>query len=292
MDDRIVEEFAFANYPYQICQLTQQPTDDPVVFHRDLSDWFPDDIKDIRDERLVNLMIVDRKARDAYYNKLKQLSVVVSLSGGIDSTTVLFWAKKLFGKVYAVIFDYGQRHKIEIEKALNIAKAYSDIYVVAGMKDLKQFSNSSLTRSDIDVPVHDDLTSKEIPNTFVPGRNLYFCTAVSQFAYRENVRHIAFGFNLFDYSGYPDCRPEFVKAMREAIQIGIFNGMAIGFHAPLMFMKKVEIIRLGLELGVPYEMTHSCYNGIDGGCGECDSCKFRRAAFHELGLEDPAIKEK
>lgn len=299
MEDNLVERFAFENLPVQLCALTQQPIEDPVVMHRDLSDNWPSELKDMRDERLVNLMIVERSARDRYYEKLKQLDVVVSFSGGLDSTTVLYWARKLFNKVHPIIFDYGQRHKIEIKKAKDILinlgyetyKGEIDNFVIK-MNHFNKYSNSSLVNMNVYVPERNSVNEiEDIPNTFVPGRNIYFFTFISQVAYQLGCRHIACGVNAIDGSGYPDCKPEFISALRRAIEIGIFNGTHIGFHAPLVFLKKTEIIRLGQWLGVPFEMTHSCYNGVSGGCGKCDSCILRRNAFNELGIEDPSIKE-
>jgi len=221
----------------------------------------------------------------------------LSFSGGLDSTTVLHWACKLFGSVHCLIFDYGQRHKIEIDRAINYLNTYRDSFDVpvthqlVDMTPINQLAVSSLTRDEVKVPRNqsiDDM-AKRIPSTFVPGRNLYFMTAVAQSAFASGFRHIALGVNALDYSGYPDCRPEFIAAMRDALSIGVFNGHEIGVHAPLMMLNKRNIIRLGLELGVKYEDTHSCYNGVLGGCGECDSCILRRTAFNELGMEDPAI---
>jgi len=199
--------------------------------------------------------------------------------------------------VSCLIFDYGQRHSIEIDSA----RAYLDHlltleenqgrlkYQVVDMSPINKLAESALTR-DTEVPTDrtlDEMTA-DIPITFVPGRNVYFITALAQAAYQEGWRHIAMGVNILDYSGYPDCRPEFLEAMRTALRVGIFNGTDLGVHAPLMYLNKKQIIRLGNDLGVDYSMTHSCYKGVPGGCGECDSCKLRRAAFAELGGEDPA----
>jgi 7-cyano-7-deazaguanine synthase len=123
----------------------------------------------------------------------------------------------------------------------------------------------------------------------VPGRNIYFITALAQKAYQLGGRHIAMGVNIMDYSGYPDCRPEFLEAMRDALTVGVFNNVGLGMHAPLMYLDKQAIVRLGMVLGVHYEDTHSCYNGIKGGCGECDSCILRRRAFEQIGTVDPSI---
>ena len=299
MDDKTVKAVAFANLPTNRCALTNKPTNDPVVMHRDLSDWWPVSLHDIRDDRVRNLIIVDREARQHYYDKLKTTGVALAFSGGLDSTTVLHWCLKVFDKVRCLIFDYKQRHTIEISRAreyidhLLESEQYQGRvrYDVIDMAPINSLANSSLTRCEIDLPEDrslEDMT-REIPNTFVPGRNIYFITALAQLAYQEGWRHVAMGVNVLDYSGYPDCRPEFLDAMRTALRIGVFNGIDIGVHAPLMYLNKKEIIRLGLELDVDYSKTHSCYQGVVGGCGVCDSCKLRRAAFEELGFVDPAI---
>lgn len=297
MDDKALEQIAFTNLPKQICPITGQQIVNPAVMHRDLSDWWPSKLADMRDDRIANLMIVEREARDRYYEKLNNTGVVLAFSGGLDSATVLHWCTRLFGSVHCLIFDYGQRHKIEIERAISYLRDYASEFPVPvthqliDMSPINQLAVSSLTREDMRVPRNQSLEdmSKRIPSTFVPGRNLYFMTAIAQAAFRNGWRHIALGVNALDYSGYPDCRPEFVAAMREALSLGVFNGHDIGVHAPLMMLNKRNIIRLGIELGVKYDDTHSCYNGYAGGCGECDSCLLRRAAFNELGLVDPSI---
>ena len=287
------EDVAFSNLPSNICSLTRQPTDDPVVMHRDLSDWFPDTIKHLQDNRLCNLIIVDRKAREDYYSKLSRMTCVLALSGGLDSTTVLFWARRIFDKVECLIFDYDQRHKIEIEYAKEIVRKSGDhniSYQVVDMSCINSLAKSALT-TNIEVPSGRSIEemSRGVPSTFVPGRNVYFMTALSQVAFAIGARHIALGVNILDYSGYPDCRPEFISSMRTSIGIGIFGGQEPGVHAPLMFLNKKQIIELGLYLGVDYSMTHSCYKGVKGGCGSCDSCQLRRNAFKELSMVDPAI---
>ncbi len=299
MDETAIEEFAFANLPRNRCALTNKDTNDPVVMHRDLSDWFPPSMHNMWDNRLHMLMICDRAARERYYNKIKGMGIVLALSGGLDSTTVLHWCLKVFGRIHCLIFDYGQRHKIEIETAvkyldhLNTQEEYEGRIKadVIDMSPINKLGASALTRDKIDVPTGRSVEdmSGDIPATFVPGRNVYFTTALAQVAYTEGWRHIALGVNVLDYSGYPDCRPEFFDAMRIALRIGVFNGDDVGIHAPLMKMTKVQIIRLGNELGVDYAKTHSCYMGTVGGCHVCDSCLIREQAFKELGTVDPAI---
>lgn len=297
MDDKTVREIAFANLPGNVCALSRKHTDDPVVMHRDLSDWWPPSLQDMRDERVRNLIIVDREMRDHYYAKLKQTGVVLSLSGGLDSTTVLAWCMHTFGKVHCLLFHYGQRHKIELKAAADTIEIVGSqnpgvlTWEVVDMSPINHLGGSALTRPDVAVPQDrstDEMTSS-IPSTFVPGRNVYFMTAIAQAAYARGWRHIALGVNVLDYSGYPDCRPEFLDAMRTALRLGIFNGIDVGVHAPLMFLNKKQIIRLGLYLDVDYANTVSCYNGDRRGCGRCDSCTLRQKAFKELGMIDPAI---
>lgn len=296
MDDKQLEQIAFTNLPAQNCPFTGQPIEDAAIFHRDLSDWWPSKLHDMRDDRLVNLAIVERSNRDRYYAKLKQMGIVLAFSGGLDSTTVLHWAIQLFGKVHCLLFDYNQRHCIELETAEAYLSSMSNgdvTFDCVNMTSISQLGDSSLTRTNIKVPRNTAIEDmgKELPNTFVPGRNVYFMTALAQAAYQRGWRHIAMGVNVLDYSGYPDCRPEFIVAMRKALSIGVFNGHDVGVHAPLMYLNKTQIIRLGMALGVNYSLTHSCYNGVKGGCGECDSCILRRKAFSDLGMVDPAINQ-
>lgn len=305
MDENTLKIIAAANLPNQICPLTGRSIVEQSVLHRDLSDWWPSSLHDMRDDRIANLLIVEKKARDSYYSSLNRSGIVLAFSGGLDSATVLNWCCQLFGSVHCLIFDYGQRHKIEISKAIDyinyLRSSFVDgiddhharvSYEIVDASMIGNLASSALTKKDIEVPRNNSLEEMGscIPKTFVPGRNLYFITALAQAAFQRSWRHIALGVNHLDYSGYPDCRPEFIAKMRDAITIGVFNGIDIAIHAPLMYLDKVKIIRLGRELGVNYALTHSCYNGVDGGCGECDSCLIRRAAFRQLGTEDPSIK--
>ena len=305
MDDASLKEMAMTNLPSQICPLTRRTIRHPAVMHRDLSDWWPTGLHDMRDDRIANIMVVEHAAREAYYQSLKKDAVHLAFSGGLDSTTVMHWCAQLFGEVHVMMFDYGQRHSIE----LDIAQAYLDKHAQdiearfeckirqhkVRMDIINELASSSLTRSHVEPPTNqtEEEMLSSVPNTFVPGRNIYFMTALAQNAYSFNSKHIAMGVNVLDYSGYPDCRPEFLTKMRDALSIGIFNGeeATLGVHAPLMYLNKSNIIRLGLQLGVNYADTHSCYNGVVGGCGECDSCILRRKAFNELGATDPSMAE-
>ena len=305
MDEASLREMAMNNLPSQICPITRKPIRHPAVMHRDLSDWWPSNLHDMRDDRIANVMVVEHSARESYYQSLKRDSIHLGFSGGLDSTTSLYWCAKLFGEVHVMMFDYGQRHSIELDIAAAYISKHSDdiesrfdCKIVPHRVDMgviNDLAECSLTRSNMKPPADqsDDEMLSSIPNTFVPGRNIYFMTALAQNAYAFNSKHIAMGVNILDYSGYPDCRPEFLVKMRDALSIGIFNGdeTTLGVHAPLMYLNKVNIIRIGSHLGVKYEDTHSCYNGVIGGCGTCDSCILRRRAFVELGYDDPSINK-
>ena len=292
-------EIVTGGTPNQICPISGRRIKEPAIMHRDLSDFWSTKIADMRNDNLSNILIVDRDAREAYYKKIKDSGVVLALSGGLDSVTVLHWAATLFGEVHCLIFDYGQKHKIEIDYAVDCVRSFEKnennckvTSSIINMSPINDLASSALTRPDkISVPSNQNINDmgKSIPVTFVPGRNIYFMTALAQVAYAKGFRHIALGVNVLDYSGYPDCRPEFIVSMREALSIGIFNGIDLAVHAPLINLSKVQIIRLGLSLGVDYSKTHSCYNGIVSGCGTCDSCILRRKAFELLGMTDPAL---
>lgn len=219
-------------------------------------------------------------------------AAVVLLSGGLDSATALACARADGFAVRALSFRYGQRHAVELEAARTIA-------VAAGVSehkivdlDLRTFGGSALT-GDIAVPKDRDLAGDEIPITYVPARNTVFLSFALAYAEVCGSSDIYIGVNAVDYSGYPDCRPEYIAAFERmanlATKAGV-EGRRLRIHAPLMQMSKVEIIRRGLELGVEYELTRSCYDPDAHGraCGHCDSCRLRLAAFAELGMDDPA----
>ena len=219
---------------------------------------------------------------------------IVLLSGGLDSTTTLAIAKKEGFGVYALSFDYGQRHRIELEKAQKIAKKFGVIDHQIMTIDLRQFGGSALTDS-IEVPIHreEKIMGKEIPVTYVPARNTIFLSFCLAYAEVNNVLHIFLGVNAVDYSGYPDCRPEFIAAFEKLANIATKASMEgkekLKIHTPLIQLTKAEIILKGLELDIDYSLTHSCYNPERGGkaCGICDSCQLRLRGFNEAGLEDP-----
>ena len=219
---------------------------------------------------------------------------VVLLSGGLDSATTLAIAKNQGFEVYALSFDYGQRQRVELKKAKEIAKklAVADHQIIT--IDLRQFGGSALTDS-IDVPTHRDEEemNKEIPITYVPARNTIFLSFCLAYAEVKTAQNIFLGVNAIDYSGYPDCRPEFISAFETlanlATKVGVEGKEKLKIHTPLIQLTKAEIILKGVELGLDYSLTHSCYNPKEngGGCGSCDSCQLRLKGFKEAGLKDP-----
>ncbi len=222
---------------------------------------------------------------------------VVLLSGGLDSATVLAIARAEGFEPYALSFRYGQRHEVELEAAKRVAKAQGVAgHVVMGI-DLQEIGGSALT-ADIPVPHHDsadDLDSTEIPVTYVPARNLTFLSAAVGLAETLGTSDIFIGVNALDYSGYPDCRPEFIASFQQtadfATKAGVEGRQHLRIHTPLIELTKAQTIQRGLELGVDYALTHSCYDPSPEGraCGSCDSCLLRGRGFTELGLTDPAL---
>lgn len=216
---------------------------------------------------------------------------VVILSGGLDSTTCMGIAKADGYELYPLTFDYGQRHRIELEYARQVAEHYgvTHRHRVVKLDFLKEFGGSALTDESIAVPTAADST-EEIPVTYVPGRNLMFLSIATSFAEVTGAEAIYIGVNALDYSGYPDCRPEFIRKVEEVIalatKVGV-EGKSIRIKTPLLHMSKADIIREGTRLGVPYHLTTSCYNGKAEACGECDSCRLRLKGFAEAGLADP-----
>ena len=219
---------------------------------------------------------------------------VVLLSGGLDSTTTLAIAKKEGFEIYALSFDYGQRHRIELEQAQKIAKKFGVIDHQIITINLRQFGGSALTDS-IEVPIHreEKIMREEIPVTYVPARNTIFLSFCLAYAEVNNAPHIFLGVNAVDYSGYPDCRPEFIAAFEKlanlATKASVEGKEKLKIHTPLIQLTKAEIILKGIKLGIDYSLTHSCYNPERDGkaCGICDSCHLRLRGFKEAGLEDP-----
>ena len=213
---------------------------------------------------------------------------VVLLSGGLDSMVCAGLAREQGYSLLALTIDYGQRHRIELEAAAKIASQLAERHVVLNL-DLTQFGGSALT-DDIAVPKQG--VAPGIPVTYVPARNTILLSLALGWAEAAGARDLFIGVNALDYSGYPDCRPEFISAFQEmanlATRAGV-EGNGITIHAPLIAMSKAEIIQQGLSLGVDYSMTHSCYDPTVNGlaCGVCDSCQLRLKGFREAGVADP-----
>ncbi len=219
-------------------------------------------------------------------------SAIVLLSGGLDSATVGAMARKQGFALHALSFDYGQRHVSELAAARQIADALEVREHVLQTIDLRAFGGSALT-DDIDVPKNrSDISGTEIPITYVPARNTIFLSFALAFAETRTADDIFIGVNALDYSGYPDCRPEYLAKFQELARLGTragVEGRAIAIHAPLIEMNKAEIIRTGIRLGVDYSLTTSCYDPDSDGlaCGRCDSCVLRTKGFAEAGARDP-----
>lgn len=217
---------------------------------------------------------------------------VVLLSGGLDSTTTLAMASQQGFELYTLSFDYGQRHQREVDAANAIARYYQVARQQTVTIDLRAFGGSALT-ADIAVPHGRDLDemSQEIPITYVPARNTVFLSFALAYAEVIGANDIFLGINAIDYSGYPDCRPEYLQAYERmanlATKAAIQDGRAFHLHAPLLSMSKADIVRKGTELRVPYELTWSCYEGEEFACGTCDSCILRLNGFAEAGQKDP-----
>ncbi len=216
---------------------------------------------------------------------MKRKKAIILLSGGMDSATTLFLAKKKGYLAKALIFDYGQRHKKEIKFAERLAKFAKAQYET--VKITLPWSKSSLTSRLKKIP---EKFSKNIPSTYVAGRNIIFLSYAVSFAASLKAKAIFIGAHTQDYPGYPDCRINFLRSFSRAANLGVAEA-GINFFYPLIGMNKKEIIKLGLELNVPFRHTWSCYNGRKDPCKKCVSCRFRLKAFSELGLEDPLLKK-
>jgi 7-cyano-7-deazaguanine synthase len=221
---------------------------------------------------------------------------VVLLSGGLDSTTVLAIARSQGYVPYALSFRYGQRHSVELDAARRVAAAQGVVRHVVADIDLRVFGGWALT-DDIGVPHHASAEElgEDIPVTYVPARNTVFLSFALAWAETLECNDIFIGVNALDYSGYPDCRPEYIEAFERmanlATKAGVEGRQHLKIHAPLIELTKAQIIERGLALGVDYSLTHSCYDPDPEGraCGTCDSCLLRRRGFAELSREDPAL---
>ncbi|MBL4809587.1 MAG: 7-cyano-7-deazaguanine synthase QueC [Phycisphaerales bacterium] len=219
---------------------------------------------------------------------------VVLLSGGLDSTTVLAMAIAQGFDCHTLAFDYGQRHRNELDASARISTALGGVSHRVFPIDIGSFGGSALT-ADIEVPKgRDESKMTDIPVTYVPARNLVFLSIAMALAETLDATDLFIGVNAVDYSGYPDCRPAFIESFTRtanlATKLGV-DGNGIVVHTPLMELTKAEIIKRGVGLGVEYSMTHSCYDPVDGkdggACGQCDSCVLRKRGFEQAGIDDP-----
>ena len=219
---------------------------------------------------------------------------VVLLSGGLDSTTCMAVAKEAGRELYPISFNYHQRHSIELEGAKEVAAFYRVKKHLIIETNMELIGGSALTDRAIAVP-EGDVSRTSVPVTYVPARNLIFLSYAVGYAETIGARYVYIGVNSVDYSGYPDCRPDFIQRFQAAADYATeaaSEGKRIEIVAPLQNLSKAEIVRLAARLAVPLELTHSCYNGGEKACGVCDSCKLRRQGFALAGIEDPIEYEK
>jgi 7-cyano-7-deazaguanine synthase len=222
------------------------------------------------------------------------LKAICLLSGGLDSSTCLGVARRDGFETYALSFDYGQRHRVELAAAANIAKHLGALEHRTVRIDLRAFGASALT-SDLAVPKHHsvDEIGTGIPITYVPARNTIFLSYAMAWAEVLECSDIFIGVNAIDYSGYPDCRPEFIEAFERMANLATKSGVEgrthLRIHTPLKELNKAGIVRLGAQVGVDFALTHSCYDPDETGrpCGQCDSCLLRKKGFEEAGVYDP-----
>ena len=216
------------------------------------------------------------------------MKAVVLLSGGLDSATAAAVAKSQGFELYALSFSYGQRHK----KELQCARRVGDFFGVKEHRLLSielPWARSALTSKDIPVP-EDSFDPTSVPVTYVPARNIIFLAFAASYAEALGASEVFAGMNAVDYSGYPDCRPQFLNAFQEALNLGTKSGAegsALSIRTPLAGLTKAEIVGYGLKLGVDYSLTWSCYKGGEKACGHCDSCLLRLKGFREAGVQDP-----
>ncbi|HDQ25978.1 MAG TPA: 7-cyano-7-deazaguanine synthase QueC [bacterium] len=215
---------------------------------------------------------------------------LVLLSGGQDSTTALFWAKKRFSRVEAVSFDYGQRHRVELKHAAKTAALARAGHTVMPVREFEAIKYSALIKGA--KRGKKDRVNKKLPATFVPGRNILFLAAAASYAYTKKIHNLVIGVSQVDYSGYPDCRRGFLSAMEKALSLGL--DYRIKIHAPLINKTKKETVLLAKKLGVLHYLkhTHTCYEGKTPGCGKCAACVLRAKGFEDAGVEDPLFERR
>ena len=213
---------------------------------------------------------------------------LVVLSGGQDSTTCLYWALNKFQEVLTITFDYGQRHRVELDAAKKIAQIAGVPNEIFPINTFEKLGGNSLTgKADVESTTSDG----EFPNTFVPGRNLIFLTFAAAYAYQKGIKDIVAGVCQTDYSGYPDCRQNTIEALQVAVNLGMEYQVKI--HTPLMWMTKAETVHFAKEVGALEALawSHTCYNGKVPPCGNCPACTLRAKGFKEAGVKDPLIEK-
>lgn len=217
--------------------------------------------------------------------------VLVVLSGGQDSTTCLYWALERFGigQVEAATFDYGQRHRVELDCAVQVAARANVPHTVLPIDTFAALGGTALTDTGIAVRGGLD-ASAQLPNTFVPGRNLIFLTFAAVLAYQKKIHDLVTGVAQTDYSGYPDCRLATIQALEKTLRLGMEYEVTI--HTPLMFKSKADTVRMARDLGALPALadTHTCYNGVQPPCGECPACQLRARGFAEARIADPLVE--
>ncbi|MEE8344496.1 MAG: 7-cyano-7-deazaguanine synthase QueC [Woeseiaceae bacterium] len=215
---------------------------------------------------------------------------LVVLSGGQDSTTCLYWALDKFGTdaVEAITFDYGQRHRVELGCAARVAEFAGVPHTLMPIDTFAALGGNALTDPNIGVQKDADVET-DLPNTFVPGRNIVFMTFAAAYAWQRNIEHLVTGVAQTDYSGYPDCRQDTIEALQLTIRLGMASNVVI--HTPLMSLSKKETVLLARDLGAleALALTHTCYDGRRPPCGECPACVLRARGFNEAGIEDPLL---
>ena len=226
------------------------------------------------------------------------MTALVILSGGLDSTVCMAIAARDHDEVLALTFDYGQRHRVELVRAEQVVAHYGAGQIVVGL-DASQWGGSALTDATIEVPdaAFDTVSANRaptdgIPVTYVPARNLVFLAVAMGVAEARDIDIVYLGVNALDYSGYPDCRPEFVRAFEAAAALALKRGVEgdpVSVRTPLIDLGKADIVRLGRSLGAPLHLTWSCYRGDERPCGRCDACALRAKGFEEAGVSDPAL---
>lgn len=218
------------------------------------------------------------------------MKAVVLLSGGLDSTVCMAVAKSNDYELFPLSFNYQQRHNVELESARKVAQYYQANRHLVIENNMGEFGGSALTDPSIEVP-DGDLHRKDIPPTYVPARNLIFLSYALGYAEALGAERIFIGVNALDYSGYPDCRPEFINLFQQladySTKAAVQDKQRILIETPLIHLSKKDIVMLGKQLGAPLHLTHSCYRGGDTACGTCDSCVLRLKGFAEAGIPDP-----